>query len=76
MTSAGAVSSNQATAKAQATAVPASETLPWLLSALVVGLVLYYVIGVDEGAVSVLGDTTVLHEFVHDARHFLGFPCH
>jgi cobalt transporter subunit CbtB len=76
VTSAGAVSRAPESTRAQATAVPASETLPWLLSALVVGLVLYYFIGVDEGAVSVFGDTTVLHEFVHDARHFLGFPCH
>lgn len=72
MTSAGAVSR----AKAQATAVPTSETLPWLVSAVVVGLVLYYFIGIDQGAMSVFGDTTVVHELVHDARHFLGFPCH
>jgi hypothetical protein len=39
-------------------------------------LVAYYFIGVDEGMSSVFGNTTVLHEFVHDARHFLGFPCH
>ena len=65
-----------AVARARATAVPASETLPWLISAVVVGLLLYYFIGVDEGAVSVFGDTSVIHEFVHDARHFLGFPCH
>ena len=67
-----------ATAKTRATAVaiPASETLPWILSALVVGLMLYYFIGIDEGAMSVFGDTSVVHEFVHDARHFLGFPCH
>lgn len=22
------------------------------------------------------GQVTVLHEFVHDARHFIGVPCH
>jgi cobalt transporter subunit CbtB len=75
VTTAGAAAS-RARARATAAAVPVSETLPWLLSALVVGLLLYYVIGIDEGAMSVFGDTTVLHEFVHDARHFLGFPCH
>jgi cobalt transporter subunit CbtB len=36
----------------------------------------YYFIGVDEGAVSVLGKSMMIHEFVHDSRHFLGFPCH
>ncbi|MDD7942290.1 CbtB-domain containing protein [Actinomycetospora lutea] len=70
MTTAGAV------ARARATTVSASETLPWLASALLVGLVLYYFIGIDQGAVSVFGDTSYVHELVHDARHFLGFPCH
>jgi hypothetical protein len=37
---------------------------------------LYYFIGVDEGMVSVFGKTLVVHEWVHDSRHFLGFPCH
>jgi cobalt transporter subunit CbtB len=63
-------------ARAKATAVPASETLPWLISAVLVGLALYFFIGIDQGAVSVFGDTSYVHELVHDARHFLGFPCH
>ena len=56
--------------------VAISESLPWLIGALLFGLVLYYFIGIDEGATSVFGNTMVVHEFVHDARHFLGFPCH
>lgn len=36
----------------------------------------YYFIGFDQGATSVFGSDTHVHEFVHDARHFLGFPCH
>jgi hypothetical protein len=24
----------------------------------------------------VFGDSMYVHEFVHDARHFLSFPCH
>ena len=39
-------------------------------------LLTYYFVGVDEGMVSVFGKTMVVHEWVHDARHFLGFPCH
>ena len=38
-------------------------------------LVLYFV-GMDQGATSVFGSNTYVHEFVHDARHLLGFPCH
>lgn len=41
-----------------------------------VALLAYYFIGVDEGMSSVFGHTMVVHEWVHDARHFLGFPCH
>ena len=33
-------------------------------------------IGVDEGMISVFGKSMVVHEFFHDGRHFLGFPCH
>ena len=41
-----------------------------------VSLLLYYFVGVDQGATSIFGADTHIHEFVHDARHFLGFPCH
>ncbi|HEX4019237.1 MAG TPA: CbtB-domain containing protein [Frankiaceae bacterium] len=40
------------------------------------GLILYYFVGIDEGITSVFGKTLAIHEWVHDARHFLGFPCH
>lgn len=63
-------------AGARPVVIPVSTTLPWMLGALVLGLVTYYFVGIDEGATSVFGDTMVVHEFVHDARHFLGFPCH
>ena len=39
-------------------------------------LAVYYFVGIDEGVTSVFGNTSVVHEFVHDSRHFLGFPCH
>lgn len=62
----------------QARPIPmsASTTLPWLLGAFVFGMLLYYVIGIEEGMTSVFGNSMVIHEFVHDSRHFLGFPCH
>lgn len=75
MTSAGAAAAG-VKARATTAALPVSQTLPWLISAVFVGLVLYYFVGIDQGAVSVFGDNMYIHEFVHDARHFLGFPCH
>jgi hypothetical protein len=39
-------------------------------------LLAYYFVGVDEGMTSIFGKSMVIHEWVHDSRHFLGFPCH
>lgn len=47
-----------------------------LAFAAVAGVLAFYFVGVDEGAVSVFGKTMVLHELMHDGRHLLGFPCH
>jgi cobalt transporter subunit CbtB len=59
------------------TVLPISQAALWLSIATFLALLTYYFIGVDEGAMSVFGpNTMVVHEFVHDARHFLGFPCH
>jgi hypothetical protein len=39
-------------------------------------LAIYYFVGIDEGMSSLFGKSMVIHEWVHDSRHFLGFPCH
>jgi hypothetical protein len=39
-------------------------------------LLAVYFVGVDQGAVSLFGNDMHVHEFMHDARHLLGFPCH
>ncbi|HEX4394837.1 MAG TPA: CbtB domain-containing protein [Mycobacterium sp.] len=62
--------------RAKSLSMSASETLPYLFGALFFGMLLYYFIGIDEGMTSVFGNSMVVHEFVHDARHFLSFPCH
>ena len=56
--------------------IPIADTLPWLIGSAVVGLLLYYFVGIDQGATSVFGDNMYLHEFLHDGRHLLSFPCH
>lgn len=48
----------------------------WLLTTVALAIGVYYFVGVDQGAVSVFGSDMHVHEFVHDGRHFLGFPCH
>lgn len=49
-------------------------TWPWGLLALALSL-LAYIVAFEGGAVSAVGGAT-LHEWVHDGRHLLGFPCH
>jgi hypothetical protein len=55
-------------------AISAHELAPWALFGVALMLLIYFV-GVDEGAASVVPGST-LHEWVHDGRHLLGFPCH
>ena len=51
------------------------ELLPYVLFAGVVLMLLVYFVGAEEGATSLVSGHGV-HEWVHDARHLLGFPCH
>ena len=67
---------SQPTAVTTPLVLPASRAIFWLVGTALFALAVYYFIGVDQGAVSVFGSDTHIHEFVHDGRHFLGFPCH
>ena len=55
--------------------IPVRQVLPWALFAGLLAVVAIYFIGVEEGALSLISGSAV-HEFVHDGRHLLGFPCH
>ena len=54
----------------------ATKAALWLSLTAFLALMVLYFVGVDQGATSVFGDNMYIHEFVHDARHLLGFPCH
>lgn len=56
--------------------LPATKAILWIVGTALVALAVYYFIGVDQEAVSVFGRDSHVHEFVHDARHLLGFACH
>ncbi|RUU56559.1 CbtB domain-containing protein [Mesorhizobium sp. M2C.T.Ca.TU.002.02.1.1] len=56
-------------------AIPVRELLPWAIFAGLMLLMMIYFVGAEEGAASLIRGTMV-HEFVHDGRHLLGFPCH
>lgn len=55
--------------------VPLRQVLPWLAFAALLALVAMYFVGAEQGATSLLKGTAV-HEWTHDGRHMLGFPCH
>jgi len=54
--------------------IPVREILPWLIFGALMLLAVYFV-GAEEGATSIVKGMYV-HEWVHDGRHLLGFPCH
>ena len=51
------------------------QVLPWLIFAGMLALVAMYFISAEQGAATLFSGTAV-HEWVHDGRHLLGFPCH
>lgn len=50
------------------------QTWPYAILAVAL-MALVYMVGADEGAAAVVPGS-IVHEFVHDGRHLLGFPCH
>lgn len=63
------------TTEVEIPAIPLAEVAPWaLLFGLLATLVLYFA-GAEQGAFS-LSPGSFVHEFVHDGRHLLAFPCH
>lgn len=52
-----------------------TAALPWLIFAGLLFMVALYFVSAEQGATSLISGTAV-HEWVHDSRHLLGFPCH
>lgn len=55
--------------------IEAEELVPWTVFVGLLFLTVLYFIGAEQGAASLIEGEAV-HEFVHDSRHLLGFPCH
>ena len=55
--------------------IPLRELVPWAVFAGVILLLMIYFVGAEQGATSLISGMYV-HEFTHDGRHLLGFPCH
>lgn len=70
-----AVSSPTGSAISPLTPLPLRAVLPWVVFVGTLMLLLLYFVGAEQGATSVFSGAGV-HEWVHDGRHLLGFPCH
>jgi hypothetical protein len=55
--------------------VPLKTIAPWALFGGILMFVLLYFVGAEQGATSLVSGEGV-HEWLHDGRHLLGFPCH
>ncbi|GBR10321.1 CbtB domain-containing protein [Acetobacter oeni] len=56
-------------------AIPLRALVPWAVFGLLLAAMMLYFVGAEQGATSLIAGHAV-HEFVHDGRHLLGFPCH
>jgi len=56
-------------------AIPMRQLLPWTVFGVLLAALLVYFVGAEEGATSLVSGHSV-HEFMHDGRHLLSFPCH
>ena len=70
------VSSQAMMAPTRPVDLSAASAALWLAGATLLALLVIYFVGIDQGAVSVFGADMHVHEFTHDARHLLAFPCH
>jgi hypothetical protein len=61
--------------RATPVAIAPSRSMLWMLGTVIPCALAYYLIGFEQGA-SALFNGAYVHELVHDARHFIGFPCH
>ena len=55
--------------------IPLRELGPWALFFGLLGLIVIVFVSADQGAFSIPSGTAI-HEWVHDGRHLLGYPCH
>lgn len=55
--------------------IPLRDFGPWALFFGLFAAIVVFFVSADQGAISVPSGTAI-HEWVHDARHLLGYPCH
>jgi hypothetical protein len=56
-------------------AIPLRQLAPWLVLGALFAMSVVVLISSVQGAITIPAGTAI-HEWVHDGRHLLGFPCH
>jgi len=64
-----------ATPEIEIPSIPVTQLAPWATFVFLVAAIVLFFISADQGAVSIPSGNAI-HEWVHDGRHLLGFPCH
>lgn len=59
----------------QPATIALGDLLPWAIFGGIVMFMMLYLVVAEQGALSVFPGSYI-HEFVHDGRHLIGFPCH
>jgi len=55
--------------------IPLGQIAPWAVFFGLVALIVLFFVSADQGVLSIPAGNAI-HEWVHDGRHLLGFPCH
>lgn len=69
------MSSTAFSAETGALPIPVGAIIPWAVFGGLLLMLAIYFVGAEQGATSIFSGMSV-HEFLHDGRHLLGFPCH
>ena len=64
-----------ATPQVEVPSIPLSELAPWAVLFGLLSVLVIFFISADQGAISIPSGNAI-HEWVHDGRHLLGYPCH
>ncbi|MBM0123771.1 CbtB-domain containing protein [Pimelobacter simplex] len=59
----------------QVPVVPLLQLGTWVVFFGLLAMLAIFFVSADQGAISLPAGNAV-HEWVHDARHLLGYPCH
>ena len=64
-----------ATPEVEIPTIPIGQLAPWAAFVFLAASIVLFFISADQGIVSIPAGTAI-HEWVHDGRHLLGYPCH